>query len=184
MGRRLSRPFVVLTLLAGLGLWFPSQSATGQTVSEDQVKAAYLYNFAKFVEWPTKDYLDSHSAIRLCVLADAGFEAELKKIVLGKTIASRPVMVMQPRRVEESRDCHILFIGSSQGKEAEKMIAALHDASVLTVGETNDFVQKGGMITFILQDDRVQFQVNHKVATRAGVHISARLLSVARLVIE
>jgi hypothetical protein len=77
-----------------------------------------------------------------------------------------------------------LFIASSQDRQSRQIIDALRDSSVLTVGESEGFVEKGGIINFVLQDDRVQLQVNHKAATQAGLHISSRLLSVAKRVIQ
>ena len=155
-----------------------------QSTSEYQVKAAYLYNFAKFVEWPAREFPTPEAPIRLCILNDRSFEAELSPIVKGKTVAGRPVSVISVQDGEQSRSCHILFINSSQSARARRILEVLRPASVLTVGESPKFVEEGGIINFILQDDHVQFQVNHKAANGAGLHISSRLLSVAKLVIE
>ena len=155
-----------------------------QTVSEYQFKAAYLYNFSKFVEWPAQAFASPVAPIRLCVLKEQAFESELNQVVKGKTVGGRAVAVVPVQTAEQSLGCQILFIASSQDKQSRQIIDTLRNTSVLTVGESEGFLERGGIINFVLQDDRVQLQVNHKAATQAGLHISSRLLSVARLVIE
>jgi YfiR/HmsC-like len=169
---------VLLLLLSGPHL------SCAQTVSEYQVKAAYVYNFSKFVEWPAQAFPSSAAPITLCVLNDPAFESELNPIVKGKIVAGRTLTVVPVQNGEQARRCQILFIDSSQDRQSRQIIDALRNSSVLTVGESPGFVEKGGIINFVLQDDRVQLQVNHKAATRAGLHISSRLLSVAKRVLE
>ena len=169
---------VLLLLLPGPHL------LCAQTVNEDQVKAAYLYNFSKFVEWPAQAFASPVAPIRLCVLNNPAFESELNPIVRGKIVGGRAIAVIPVQNAEQARQCQILFIASSQDRQSRQIIDALRDSSVLTVGESAGFVEKGGIINFVLQDDRVQLEVNHKAATQAGLHISSRLLSVAKRVIE
>ena len=177
----------VWLLLFGVAcvLLLPGHSLSyAQTATEYQVKAAYLYNFAKFVEWPARDFATPTAPLQLCVLNDQSFESELNQAVKGKTVAGRPVAVIPVQNGEQSRSCHLLFISSSHSTQVQHILEVLRDTNVLTVGETKGFVEEGGIITFVLQDDHVQFHVNHKAATQAGLHISSRLLSVAKLVIE
>ena len=155
-----------------------------QTVSEDQVKAAYVYNFAKFVEWPAIAFPSPTAPFRLCVLGEKSFQSELDQVIKGKTVAGRPVTMVPAQVQEQFRSCHILFIASSQNKQVQRILESLRDSSVLTVGEAKNFIEQGGIINLVLEDDRVQFQVNHKAATQAGLRISSRLLTVAKLVIE
>jgi hypothetical protein len=165
-------------------LWSGPHLSWAQTVSEYQVKAAYVYNFSKFVEWPAQAFASPTAPIRLCVLNGPAFESELNPIVKGKMVGGRAIAVIPVQNAEQARQCQILFIDSSQDKQSRQIIDALRDSSVLTVGESAGFVERGGIINFVLQDDRVQFQVNHKAATQVGLHISSRLLSVAKRVIE
>jgi hypothetical protein len=153
-------------------------------MSDYQVKAAYLYNFAKFVQWPEHDFPSPASPIQLCVLNDPPFRAELNRIAKGKTIAGRPVAVVAVQDAELSRNCHILFINSSNGTHARRILEALRQSSVLTVGESAGFAAEGGIINFVLHENHVQFEVNHRAANEVGLQISFRLLSVAKLVIE
>jgi hypothetical protein len=156
--------------------------AFGQAVSDDQVKAAYLYNFAKFVDWPAESFTSLKAPIRLCVLNDRAFQSQLEQIVSGKIITGRPVLAIPVQTGEESRDCQVLYINASQ--QPRHIFDLLQGTSVLTVGETSGFLEQGGIITFVLQGDQVHFQVNHRAATQAGLHMSSRLLSVAKAVIE
>jgi hypothetical protein len=166
-------------------LWFTAQPlSSAQAASEYQVKAAYVYNFAKFVEWPARDFPSPTAPIALCVLDDPSFASELNRIVKGKAVANHPVSVVPVQTPEQSRNCHVLFINSSHDGQSRHIIEVLRDTNVLTVGETKGFVENGGIINFVLQDDHVQFQVNHKAANDAGLSISSRLLALARVVIE
>jgi hypothetical protein len=170
--------------IALLSCFIGQPLSNAQTASEYQVKAAYLYNFAKFVEWPARGFTSSSAPIQLCVLKDPSFGSELNQIVKGKVVAGHPVTVVPVQTPEQSRSCHILFINASQNVQARHVIEVLRDASVLTVGESKGFVEDGGIINFVLQDDRVQFQVNHKAAKQAGLGISSRLLAIAKAVLQ
>jgi hypothetical protein len=92
--------------------------------------------------------------------------------------------VIQVKDGMQARSCHVLFINAAQGRQARRIFEILRGASVLTVGEAGDFLEAGGVINFVLIDDRVQFQVNHKAAGAANLYISSRLLSVAKHVVE
>jgi len=170
--------------LALLAVLLGQQLLCAQEVSEYQVKAAYLYNFAKFVEWPDESLNGNSVPIRLCVLNNPAFGLQLSRIVEGKLIKSHPIVVVPVKTGEESRTCQVLFIGSSQSGQAKPIIDALKGTSTLTVGETRRFWEAGGIINFVVQDDQVHFQVNHRAATQAGLRISSKLLSLAKLVVE
>ena len=173
-----SLTLVLLLVVAESGL------SNGQVASEYQVKAAYVYNFAKFVEWPAQDFPSATAPIRICVLNDPRFETELEHIVRAKTIAGHPVSVISVEDADQCRSCHVLFVNSSQKRQVHHIIQVLRDTNVLTVGETTGFVDEGGIINFVVQDERVTFEINRKAALQSGLRISSRLLSVAKLVIE
>jgi hypothetical protein len=176
--RLMSSSLALLVALLGQQLLY------SQAVSEYEVKAAYLFNFAKFVEWPSETFNSNTVPIRLCILNDAAFGLQLNEIVKDKSINSRPVVVVPVKNGEESRSCQVLFIGSSQSRQALHIIAVLQGTSVLTVGEMKGFVAEGGIINFVSQENQVHFQVNHRAATQAGLRVSSKLLSLAKLVIE
>ena len=174
----------VLAVAAGLLLSLVAAPAWGQGLSDYQVKAAYFYNFAKFVQWPAKDFADSTAPIRFCILRDRLFEEELTRIAKGKVIAGHATEVLQVEDAEQSRKCHALFINSAQERQGRRLVEALHGTSILTVGETEDFLQDGGMIAFVLDKDRVQFDINRKASSEAGLYISSKMLTLAKHVVE
>jgi hypothetical protein len=171
-------------LTISLVLLVATHLAAAQTASDHAVKAAYIYNFAKFVEWPAASFGDASTAMRFCILNDPSFGEELNRIVAGKLIASRPVEVVHVQDGGRSRNCQVLYINSVQSRQTRRVIEVLRGASVLTVGESDDFLEDGGVIDFVLQDDRIHFHINRKSANDAGLRISSRLLAVARRVLE
>jgi hypothetical protein len=147
--------------------------------TEYQIKAAFLYNFAKFVEWPTQVFTGPTSPIVIGVLGENVFGDDLERTIHGKAINGRPLQFKEYHSVTEATNCQILFISTSEKKHLPKILNGLHSASVLTVGETDQFVEAGGMINFIIEDNRVHFQINNKAAKKAGLTISSKLLSLA-----
>jgi hypothetical protein len=152
-----------------------------QSATEYQVKAAFLYNFAKFVEWPQGAFATG-SSLHICVLGEDPFGADLAAITTGKLVDGHAIELKYPAGVEEARTCHVLFISKSERSDFKTIVQALQKYSVLTVGDSSGFLDQGGMINFVLHDDRVQFEVNPKVAESVGLKISSKLLGVARVV--
>jgi len=186
---RESRPIdrgarTLLALLAGLLLAGLSSipGAQAQAPSERQVKAAFLYNFAKFVEWPPDRFADPQDPLVLCVTGEDPFGTVLDGIVLGKTANGHPLALRRLRREQEARGCQILFVSASERKRLRPLLESLKGTSILTVGESDGFAQQGVMINFILEENRVHFEINVDAAERAGLKISSRLLSLAKVV--
>ena len=177
-------PKRVLWVLGAVGLSFISARAQTPTASEYQVKAAFLYNFAKFIEWPPSSFSDASAPLRICILGRDPFGPELQDIADEKTINGRKLQVSQLADLGMARTCHILFIASSEKAQLKQIFESLHGADVLTVGDTKAFVEQGGMINFVLENDRVRFEVNHKAAEQAGLKVSSKLLNIAQSVIE
>lgn len=176
---------LAVSIAAILGLMDALRSSVAaQSVSDSQVKAAYLYSFAKFAEWPARKFPEPSTPILFCLVSDPGFESELNRTMIGKTISGRTVRIVLVEEVEQARNCHVLFLNTARSRQTQRILEGVRGAAVLTVGETDDFLQKGGMIRFVLHDERVQFEVNHKIASQEGLYISARLLGVARKIFE
>ena len=156
--------------------------ASAQAVaSENDIKAAFLYNFARYVVWPETAFADGD--FRLCVAADRQFIASLDAIIAGESIEGRPVVRHTPATPEAAQSCHILFVGRSELTLAYELIDGLEGAPVLIVGDDPEFLDQGGMVTFVRDHDRIRFDVELSVAERAGLVISSRLLRVARRVL-
>jgi hypothetical protein len=148
---------------------------------EYQVKAAFLYNFAKFVEWPSGTPARS-SSIAICVLGQNPFGRVLEDTVSGKTVDGKTFVV---RRVSDGKSaafCQILFVSSSERAHLESMLGELRAGHVLTVGETDTFIDEGGIINLKLDNGKVQIQINVNAADQAGVRISSKLLSLAQII--
>jgi hypothetical protein len=149
--------------------------------SEDQLKAVFLYNFAKFVEWPNEAFASPSAVLRICVLGADRLRPELEETVAGKVISGHPLEVARLEHAEHTGGCHILFV-PAELKHPRAALGPCKGKSVLTVGETPQFVEQGGIINFVLDKSHVRFEVNLKAADEARLKISARLLNVAKQV--
>lgn len=147
--------------------------------SEYQIKAAFLYHFAKFVDWPSGAFPQPDSPLVITVAGDNVFNSDLERIVKSKTINGHPLVVRHVHAVADLKPSHILFISSSEQARLPEILKAVQGASILTVSETNDFLANGGMINFLLEENKVHFEINNEAAKRAGLKISAKLLALA-----
>jgi hypothetical protein len=157
-------------------------SALGQSADEYQVKAAFLYNFAKFVEWPPQAFHDASAPFAICVLGRNPFGRSLEEAVDGKVVEERKLVVRQFADVRQVNSCHILFVSSSERMSLRAILEELKESGVLTVGETVEFTAEGGVISLQLEGDRVRFEINLDAAGRQKLRISSKLLSLARIV--
>jgi len=160
-----------------------SVSAESRTPSEYQVKAAFLYNFAKFVEWPDTAFTSNSAPLNICILGNNPFNASLDDI-RDKTVRGRPLSIRMNPDIDKLNQCHILFISASEKNQLSYIIQRLNNASVLTVADMEGFTSAGGMINLVMQDNKVSFDINLKSARLAGLKISSRLLKLANTVRE
>jgi hypothetical protein len=147
--------------------------------SEYQVKAAFLFNFAKFVEWPPESFAGETSPLAIGILGDNPFGSALEGTVQDKTINSHSLAIRQFHSVAEATNCQVLFISASEKKRLAEIFAGLRGTSVLTVSETDGFTEAGGMINFVLENKKIRFQINDEAAKAARLKISSKLLSLA-----
>jgi hypothetical protein len=150
--------------------------------TEYEVKAAFLYNFARFVEWPVGALHDPASPFVIAILGRDPFGAILDETVAGKTVAGRPIEVRRVPRVDDARDAQIVFISPSERPHTAAILKALERPGVLTVGDTDGFAQRGGAINFTVQARKVRFEINPAAAEQAGLKMSSQLLKLATLV--
>jgi len=166
-----------LTALTAAGLPAAAQEASH---SEYQVKAAYLFNFAKFIEWPPKTFSAMESPLVIGVFGDNPFAGHLEKTLQNKVINNRPVTVRYTRNLADLKGCHILFISASENKRCREVLDAIDGSGVFTVTENSDrFLQTGGMLNLFTDQEKVRFEINDAAARRAGLKISSRLLLLA-----
>jgi hypothetical protein len=153
-----------------------------QVIDEYQVKAAFLYNFAKFVEWPPEVFKTPRDPILICVLGHNPFGGVLEEAIRGKSIEGRAFAFRQVSGAEEASACQILFVSSSDDRRFHSLAGSLKPAGILTVGEAQGFASEGGVINFKLEDGRVRFEINVDAAEHEQLHISSKLLSLAQIV--
>jgi YfiR/HmsC-like len=168
-------------LLFTVAVRWVSAQATGS--SEYQVKAAFLFHFAQFVEWPPEVSKSANSPVTYCTVGGDPFRGALDASLNEKTINGRPVRVLHVEQAQEAQGCQILFIGTTERKYISQTLASLKGAPMLTVGEAEHFALDGGMIGFLLEDNKVRFEINLDAAEHAKLKISARLLALAKTVI-
>jgi hypothetical protein len=172
------RSFLCLSLIWLLLGGGPGRAQVSQP-TEYQIKAAFLFNFAKFVEWPPGAFVKETSPIVIGILGDNPFHDDLARMVRNKTIDKHPLVVQELRLPTEATNCHILFISKSERKRLPEILKNLKGAAVLTVGEMDHFTESGGMINFVLQENKVRFQINSGEAAKAGLRISSKLMNLA-----
>ena len=165
--------------VVALSLVFASSCPAQTAPTEYQIKAAFLFNFAKFVDWPVPADPSSNAPIVIGVLGENVFQDDLAAAINGKTINNHPLQFRQFRSALETTNCQILFISPSEKSRFARIIGELHNASILTVSETDHFIEDGGMINFVIVEKRVRFQINNDAAKKAGLTISSKLLSLA-----
>ena len=178
---RIRQAFAMGVLVLSVCLGFVAETSA-QTAEESQVKAAYLYNFAKFVEWPAGMFRDPDAPAVICVVGDERTSDVLERAVAGKKVSGRPMEARRPRSAAEFRSCHILFIGFSDKERIARVLNGLQGSSVLTVGQSGQFIPLGGMINLALKDATIGLEIDPEASNAAGLKISSRLLVVARLV--
>lgn len=150
------------------------RTAESAAIEESQVKAAFLFNFAKFVQWPTPPA----GAMVIGVAGDRAFGELVDRMVHGRAINGRELVTRRLAYADDPAGCHVLFISGSQQRDVADMLLRTR-GPVLTVGETVQFLRDGGMVRFYLENSRVRFQINQKNAEAAGLKVSSQLLTLA-----
>jgi hypothetical protein len=169
----------VLGLVIALGNCFAA--GTEAPIDEYQVKAAFVYNFAKFVEWPAGTFQGPTEPIAICVLGQDPFGRSLEDTVAGRMVVGRTLVVRHISNVKQIVHCHILFIGSSENKLLLPALAGVKASGTLTIGESDAPGPDGTVIIFRLQNGKVRFDINVDAAESEKLRISSRLLSLARV---
>ena len=178
-GRALRRCAVVSVL----GL-LPAFAVTGADTAEDleyRVKAAYLYNFARFVEWPRRGASAGRPFV-IGILGENPFGSTLHETVRRKKATGRSLEVREVADLEKAARCDLLFVSVSERREYARILDGLDGAAIFTVSEADSFLDAGGMLSFVIERDRVRFDVNLDAVRKSGLDVSSQLLKVARQV--
>jgi hypothetical protein len=169
------------TVMILLSLLLPGRTgAQDAQPSEYQVKAAFIFNFAKFVEWPAGVFADAKSPLIIGIFGENPFGEDMERAVRNKTLNQRSITVKLCRTEEEARKCHVLFISASEKKRLQEILNVVGRTNILTVSETEGFVEGGGMINFFREGNKIRFQIEDETAKKAGLKIDSKLLGLAK----
>jgi hypothetical protein len=170
---------VILVIIAGaLNVFSQSYGYEGY-----KVKAAFLYNFTKFVEWPANAFKDAGDPVTLCILGSDPFGDALDSIK-DKTVGGRKFAVRKSLNPESLKGCHIIFVSESERENLPAILIAVRNQHALTVGDMPGFAESGGVINLFIFENKIRFEINVDAAQRTGLTISSQLLKLARIVKE
>jgi hypothetical protein len=175
---RARRIAIAVCLLAAFSRC-PAQIA-GEPAMEYQVRAAFLLNFTKFIEWPHVESAGAESQARICIMGDDPFGALLDQMADGEVLQERK-LVVQRLHQETPKACDVIYFSKGEQQDIGSVLSDI-GPGVLTVGEGDAFLREGGVIAFVVENRRVRFDINQKAAVKAGLKISSKLMSVARFV--
>ena len=170
-------PFFCLTWI--LLLTGAVSTAQESPLTEYQIKSGFLFNFAKFVQWPPGVFPGTGSPLIIGIVGDNPFHDDLAQTIHNKTVDDHPLVIKLFRSPTEVTNCQILFISSSEKNRLPEILGVLKGSSVLTVGEMDRFSENGGMVNFFQAGTKLRFKINQEAATKVGLKISSKLLSLA-----
>lgn len=176
----MSRWRCAASVVAAIAL-LPAVPAVGQSISAPALKAAFLVNFAKFVEWPA-EALPQDAAINFCVVGDPHIADELEALAGARPIGAHELHVLRIRADASARDCHLLFVQGLAAKQSIELLQQLRGAAVFTVGDDPSFAELGGVAGFFVEGSKMRFAINLQSAQRGRMQLSSRLLALAKIV--
>lgn len=175
---------LLMLMIAGAIILSSTPLCEAKGPSEYQVKAAFVYNFARFIDWPPQSFADDGSPFVLGVIGDSEIASAVEQIVKGKTVSGRR-MVYKRLSADAALDgCNLLLIGATEKRNVGRILDRLKDNNIVTVGETEGFVRYGGVIGFVVQSSKVGFDINVAAAGKKHLKVSSQLLKLARNVID
>jgi hypothetical protein len=175
--KRVFRTAAAAALLLAL---VPLPAGAQEAEPEYELKAAFLYNFVKFVDWPPEAFAGERSPLTICVYGKDPFGKSLDGVVQGETLGERSLLVQRPEALDDLRDCQVLFVSRSERQRLAEVLARVEGAPVLTVADTDGFLRAGGIINFVLEENKVRFLINLAAAERSRLRISSKLLRLAK----
>jgi hypothetical protein len=174
--RRIVGALLALLVIAGADV-------TAQRSLEYEVKAAYLYNIVNFVTWPPDAFSSNSDPLHVCVYGVDPFGPLLDRAMQGGTANRRPVAIIRTTDANALMECELVFLPGANTDRIDQAVRVTSTRPVLTIGESSDFLRRGGMIAFVVDGGRVRFDVNLPVAAMRGLTLSSRLLQVARMIV-
>jgi hypothetical protein len=181
--RRSTHRSTACSLFLILYLGIAGNLRANSAAEEYSVKAAFLFHFAQFVDWPDGTFPEADSPLVYCTIGADPFHGALEASLLGKKMDGHGFQVRHARQISEIQGCHVLFIGGGEKGQLASVLANVKGSPVLTVGESERFVDDGGMIGFCVEENKIRFKINLESAEKAQLRISAKLLALAKIVI-
>jgi YfiR/HmsC-like len=179
---RITYVMILMTLLVS-GVIGGTTKSFADSLQEYQIKAAFLYNFAKFVEWPATAFKDAQSPLTLCILGKDPFGDALDSL-REKTIEGRRLVIRRVSKIEEADKCHILFVSASEKDSLSHILKVTRSWNVLTVGDTKGFAESGVVINIISIGNKMGFEINLDAAEHTSLKISSKLLKLGKIIKE
>jgi hypothetical protein len=173
---------VAMVILPSLG--FEAHAQDSSVSAEYLIKAGFIYNFANLVQWPSNAFTQPDSPIVIGILGEDPFGTVLDRVLAGKKVNGRIFVVKRLKSVLDLKECHIVFVSSSEIAHSAEAIHLVKGMPILTIGEIPGFAKRGGIINLVLEDNKVHFEINVEAAKEADLNISSRLLALARIVQE
>ncbi|MEO7523062.1 MAG: YfiR family protein [Ferruginibacter sp.] len=177
IGARMKKACGILVLLMILSTHF----VQAQTSAEYQVKAVFLFNFTRFVDWPSAAFESTNSPFIIGILGDDPFGNYIDETVSGESTGGHPIIIKRYKTVKDIDNCHVLYIHSVDDESIRLIIADTKTKNVLTVSDANHFASLGGVIGFFLENNKIRMQINQEAAKSASLNISSKLLGVAKV---
>lgn len=178
---RAGKFFVFIAFMTLISVRPDIAAARNDGSSEYEIKAAFLFNFAKFVEWPARDPDDADSSFVIGILGKDPFNNALEQIIGDKTIGGAAIRIRRFGKLEDLRPCRILFVSGSERASLPAVLKNLEGRSVLTVSDMPGFARFGGIITLYTENNKVRFMIHTQAAEKAGLKLSAKLLTLAKI---
>jgi hypothetical protein len=181
-------PIVNLTQAQRSGVrfrpYFLEEARHYEPFDELERRASFLLNFAFFIQWPASAFDSASAPLRYCVFGNPELSSSLKQAIAGEQVAGRPLQLASVQQQTSWRRCHVLYLDQRTTPSMSRVLAEVEGAPVLTVSDTQDLLQAGGMVSLVREDERLHALINREAATRVGIQISSKLLRLSTLVPE
>lgn len=182
VARRVRRAAMLLAACSLLAGQLPLNGDPSEGTSGYPVKLGFLYQFALFVQWPADSFNSATAPLVVCVVGQDPFDAELEEQFEGRTVEKHHMLIRRAKNTDDLKACHMVFVPAPESRQTAKVIASLQGTTVLTVGETEGFAERGGIINFTIYENRLHFEINLDAVRQTRLTISSRVLALARIV--
>lgn len=173
--------YIITGIFAAVCFLTPNHSQCS-SINEYEIKAAFLLNFARFVEWPSTSFADSDSPLVIGVLGNDPFGSALDNAIQNERVKGRRLVVRRSSQLSDLKGSHILFVSSSEQSRIGWIIREVSDRSILSVSDVSGFANRGGIVNFIVGDRKIGFEINIAAINKAGLKVSSQLLKLAKIV--